>query len=182
MRNIRIPITIARFLLTLSLLFVTAHRLPAPISEETPTPAPKLEAVAKSKSKSDNTERAEKKSPPKVKQSPFAPFVGVWSGTVNGGFNSDVGLNVSAPSTTTLRVSNDGIIHSNQATIRANISPDGRALSWPYQYSDSNGSARGGASLRLIGANTATYQFNVIMTLTTYGNVTMKGSGTLTKQ
>src|SRR5438552_19005396 len=105
------------WLFTIIVTLLSAPRLPAPISEETPTPAPKPEAVAKSKSKSDNTERAEKKSPPKVKQSPFAPFVGVWSGTVNGGFNSDVGLNVSAPSTTTLRVSNDGIIHSNQATI-----------------------------------------------------------------
>jgi len=164
-----------RFLLVVTLFVIPTHRLPAPISEETPTPAPKPEAVAKS----DN---AGKKSPPKVKQSPFAPFAGVWTGIVNGGFNSDVGLNVSAPSTTTLRVSNDGIIQTSQATTRANVSPDGHALSWPYQYSDSNGSARGGASLRLIGANTATYQFNVIMTLTTYGNVTMKGSGTLTKQ
>ncbi len=185
MRNIRISITIARFLLTLSLLFVIAHRLPAPISEETPTPAPKLEAVAKSKSKSDNTERAEKKSPPKVKQSPFAPFTGVWAGPVTGSLTTDIGLNVPATTNaTTIRIGADGSFYNSQggpSVPRPLVSADGHTLTWNYQYSDSNGTGHGTASLRLIAPKTASYQVNIIF-FAGGGSGTMKSSGTLTKQ
>ena len=172
----------ARFICTFLLLVGTAHRLPAPISEETPTPTPKPEAVAKSKSKSDNTERGEKKSPPKVKQSPFAPFVGVWSGPVTSSFNTDIGLNVPATaSAVTLRISNDGIIYTGQDTIRTTPSSDGRALTWTGQSNVANGSGRWTGSLRLITPNTASYQQNMILTFSG-GNGTMRGSGTLRKQ
>ena len=169
-------------LVTVAVLVLTTHRLPAPISEETPTPAPKPEAVAKSKSKSDNTERAEKKSLPKVKQSPFAAFVGVWSGPVTGSFNTDIGLNIPATTTpTTFRISNDGTIYQGQNVLRTSASPDGRALTWTGQYNAANGSAQATGSLRLIAPNTASYQQDAILNFSG-GNGTMKWSGTLRKQ
>jgi hypothetical protein len=169
------------FWLVIVVMLVTGHRLPAPISEETPTPAPKPEAVAKSKAKSDN---AEKKSPPKVKQSPFAPFAGVWTGSVKGGFNSDIGLNVSATNATTIRIGADGSVYNDQSSqnvSRPLLSADGHTLTWNYQYSDSNGTGHGTASLRLIGPKTATYKAEIIVN-TPSGNGVLKSLGTLTKQ
>jgi hypothetical protein len=167
-----------RSLLVVTLLVVTAPRLPAPISEiATPTPT----VAPKPKSKQNNVERT------KPKQSPFAPFVGVWSGPTTGSLTTDIGLNVPATtSATTFRILSDGMIQSNQAnlnqgTTRASVSPDGHALTWTYQYSDSNGSGQGTASLRLIAPKTASYQVNIIF-FASGGKGTMKGSGTLTKQ
>jgi hypothetical protein len=167
-----------RFLVTLTLLLIAAEDLPAPISEiATPTPT----VAPKHKSKQENVERT------KPKQSPFAPFVGVWSGPTTGSLTTDIGLNVPATtSATTFRISNDGMIQGNQAnpnqgTTRASVSPDGRVLTWTYQYNDSNGSGQGTASLRLIAPKTASYQVNIIF-FAGGGKGTMKGSGTLTKQ
>jgi hypothetical protein len=167
-------ITLLRSLLILALLLIPTHRLPAPISEiATPTPT----VAPKPKSKQENAERT------KPKQSPFAPFVGVWTGTVTGGGNISNGLNVSdVASTVTLRISKDGMIYTGQSAIKASASPDGRALTWAGQYSVASGSGRWTGSLRLIAPNTASYQQNMILTLSEGGNGTLKGSGTLTKQ
>jgi len=63
-----------RPLLALTLLLMTAHRLPAPISEEsTPTPKPKQESTPRPKPK---TEAA-----PKPKAASKLSFTGTWSGT-----------------------------------------------------------------------------------------------------
>src|ERR1700674_3229285 len=95
MQPLRFTKPIASLLLSLSLLLATSERLPAPISEiATPTPT-----VA-----------------PKPKQSPLAPFVGVWTGPVTGSLTTDIGLNVPATtSATTFRILSDGMIQSNQA-------------------------------------------------------------------
>jgi hypothetical protein len=62
-----------RVLLAATLLLVTAHRLPAPISEEaTPTPKPKQESTPKPKPKPEST--------PKPKPTPNRSFAGTWTG------------------------------------------------------------------------------------------------------
>jgi cytoskeletal protein RodZ len=80
---------VARILLVVALLLVTAHRLPAPIQEvpESPTPAPhqstkpKLRSSPKPKSKSTASEPV----PHRVSQQPSAKpsrFAGTWAGTI----------------------------------------------------------------------------------------------------
>ena len=90
-----------KFCLLIAALLITAHRLPAPIVEQTesPTPAPAEQESAKSKPKrtksktasesSDNTEKPSThtsepsaKSPAGVTQSRFA---GIWKGTISVG-------------------------------------------------------------------------------------------------
>jgi hypothetical protein len=72
------------------LLFVTAHRLPAPISEET-TPPPKPAATAKPKPKTVA---------PKPKPTPIS-FAGTWSGVTSGACSND-GVNHSYAITVTI--------------------------------------------------------------------------------
>jgi hypothetical protein len=165
---------------TITLLILSAHRLPAPISEESPTPKPK--AIAKKKASDEDQAKSREES--RSKKSPMAKFVGVWTGNVTGSFTSDIGLNVGPTTTmTTLRVASDGTIQSNNGSYKAGLSPDGRTLTWPYLYADSNGTGRGGASLRLNDQKSAQYQFSVVIAVTGGGgNATMKGFGTLTKQ
>jgi hypothetical protein len=70
---------IIRVWLPIALLLVTAHRLPAPISEipeTTPTPKPKREVISKTKPKPEESL--------KPKASPSLSFAGTWTGsTVN---------------------------------------------------------------------------------------------------
>lgn len=72
-----------RFLLTLTLLLLIAHRLPAPISEEATTPKPqsKREATPKSKPKPEASApaTASARQQPSVARSRFA---GTWVGTI----------------------------------------------------------------------------------------------------
>lgn len=163
-----------------AITFLSITRLPAPIFEESPTPKPK--AVVKKKT--DDEGRAKTQS----KQSAFAQFAGVWTGTTSGRFLADVGLDTGPVSTTvTLRISNDGTIQATSGTgttqnYKGSVSSDGHALIWPTQYSDSNGSAKGQASLRLTGPKSGLYKVDIIMTLNGAGRAIMNGSGTLTKQ
>jgi hypothetical protein len=81
--------TFARLCLIGGLLFVTAHRLPAPISEENPTPAPVQSAKPKRTSKpkvtNDNVEK-NAASPKRVSIPAATPiqnrFDGSWMGTL----------------------------------------------------------------------------------------------------
>jgi hypothetical protein len=166
-------------LLVFGFIIIAADRSPAPIREESPTPKPKVVA----KKKADDEEGGKSQGHSKSKQSPFEKFTGVWTGNTIGSFTSDIGLNVGpTTSMTTLRVSNDGTVQFNQQSFRPSLSPDGRTLTWPYLYADSNGSGRGGASLRLIDQKTAQYQCSVVIAVAGGGgNATMKGSGILTK-
>ncbi len=68
---------IIRLLLSIALLLIAAHRVPAPISEETaatPKPQPKREATPKPKPKPEAT--------PKPKPTPNRAFVGNWTGSI----------------------------------------------------------------------------------------------------
>jgi hypothetical protein len=76
-------------LLTVALLLITAHQLPAPIQEvpESPTPAleqsatPKPKRTIKPKVANENSESSTKRKTPAP--NPRARFAGTWSGTVN---------------------------------------------------------------------------------------------------
>jgi len=96
------------FSLVAALLFVTAHRLPAPISEipESPTPAP--EQSAKPKPKRTVKPKASESSESSTKNKAFSstpaplrnPFDGTWRGIINIGWQGDVDF--------TIQVSGDG--------------------------------------------------------------------------
>ena len=92
---------IIRLLLSIALLLIAAHRLPAPISEEaSPTPAeqsakPKPKRTIKSTDSREGSEVSTKRqtSPkPQIQRTPNStPFVGTWSGTMNISFFGDIG-------------------------------------------------------------------------------------------
>jgi hypothetical protein len=68
------------FCLTAALLLIAAHRLPAPISEESPTPAQEQSA----KPKRTITKRQTPSPQPKNQATPQRnPFDGLWTGTLN---------------------------------------------------------------------------------------------------
>lgn len=177
---------LSRIILVSLLLIASAPPLPAPIFEEA-TPTPK----AKAKAKQDNGERTAKQpTHTKTKQSPFAPFAGVWTGTVTVAFRSDVGLNVSGTASRTVKIAGDGTVYYGQSDdgrytgqykSRASISADGRALNWTYQQNTQQGSLRGTYSLRLIGPNAASYQEDGTFH-SSEGNGAGRYIGTLTKQ
>ena len=86
--------TTLRFLLIVSLLVITAHRLPAPIQEvETPTPTPAEQARSKKSSAKPKAKAAESEAAPKTQArssstSAAAPqgaakFAGTWTGTID---------------------------------------------------------------------------------------------------
>jgi hypothetical protein len=166
-------------ILLLLFAFLAVHRSPAPILEESPTPKPK--AVAKKKT--DDEGKGKSQTQTKSKESPFAQFAGVWTGSTSGRLIFDNGLDTGAStSTTTLTISSDGTIQGAQYRLKGSVSSDGHALIWPIQYSDSNATVRGQASLRLTGPKTGLYKSDIIMTLNVGGRGVMDGSGTLTKQ
>jgi hypothetical protein len=169
-----------RVLCVLAFTLVAIDRLPAPIVEESPTPKPK--AVAKKKT--DNDDATKPKSEAKAKQSPLAPFVGIWSGPVTGTLTSDGSLPSTEPQTnvTTFRVLNDGTITDKGGQFRAVPSPDGRTLSWSGQATVSGATGRAAYSMQLVGPNSGIFQFNFVLTFSGGGHAVMKGSGTLTKQ
>jgi cytoskeletal protein RodZ len=95
-----------RFLLIVGVLVITAHRAPAPISEESPTPAseqsanPKPKRTIKPKNESESSESSakEKTSSPAPCPTPNRnPFDGTWSGFLN---NVDYTMVISGKGTT----------------------------------------------------------------------------------
>ena len=99
-------------LLAVMLLLITAHRLPAPISEipESPTPTPEQSAKPKPKRTmeqnvtSKNSESPSKGSRPSPPQTSHGPpqrsrFVGTWRGTINIGWQGDVNLTITISET-----------------------------------------------------------------------------------
>src|SRR5467141_2637267 len=90
-------------LLVAALLFVPAHRLPAPIQEvpESPTPAPKQSTKTKpkqtiklkdaGKSSESSTKRQTSAPQPKSQSSPTQPrFAGTWNGIINCGILGNI--------------------------------------------------------------------------------------------
>jgi hypothetical protein len=139
-----------RFLLVITLLIITVHRLPAPISEES-TPPPKPAATLKPRPKVVA---------PKPKPTPIS-FAGTWSGVTNGACSND-GINHSGPVTFT--VSGDERIVSWQAgtqsfqnpcyrngdTLRFDITNDAATSSNTLRMS------RGGKSVSYLARSTIT--------------------------
>src|SRR5260370_42716456 len=92
-----------RFRLTLTLLLISGHRLPAPIEEESvPPPAPEqsakpkpkrtIKSTASSEDSEPSTKRQRSSLKPQIKGTPNpTPFVGTWSGTMNISFFGDIG-------------------------------------------------------------------------------------------
>ena len=100
---------IARFCLVCGLLFITAHRLPAPISEENTTPPPEQSAKPKPKRASEpKTERKETSSRTATAPAPARSrkFAGTWTGIMQtfpaGNQTTQIEIN---PAETTMTVS-----------------------------------------------------------------------------
>jgi hypothetical protein len=80
---------LSRLLLIGSALLITAHRLPAPISEvETPTPAPKIKRTAKEHTEKTKTENRNASTPQPSPQT-HNIYAGTWSGTLNWGIEGN---------------------------------------------------------------------------------------------
>jgi cytoskeletal protein RodZ len=139
---------VARILLVVALLLVTAHRLPAPIQEvpENPTPAPQQSAkpkpkrTIKLKDTTDNSEgsrRRQTPSPtPRIQANPNStPFAGTWSGTMNISLFGDIGytfLIESAQTTVKMWGTNKPaeIPHTKADVCQASVGVDGISWTW----------------------------------------------------
>jgi hypothetical protein len=169
----------------LAFLVIMAHRLPAPIHEETPIPKPTI--PERSKPKPENRIAATKK---KESKPAITLFIGTWRGSVTCVYGTTVGLNGSGNATRTVRISSDGTVvcfgESGGQTGppsqgRVVLSANGHQASWNTQDSSQGGLSQGMFSLQLIGPNSASYQENVSFN-SPQGNGTLKASGNLTKQ
>jgi len=162
------------------ILFGAVTHLPAPIVEESPAPAPK-------------TKRAEQKSSSEpasgTKQSPLAPFVGVWRGTVRVTSSSDTAAsNNSSTNSGTFEVLRDGNVRWSTLAngqyryrAKASLSSDNHELRWSYQNFDEKGNVQWAFSLRLADPKTANYQGSGSLT-SPFVSATMTASGMLTKR
>ncbi|HWY49949.1 MAG TPA: hypothetical protein VNW72_00540 [Chthoniobacterales bacterium] len=140
-------------LLTVALLLITVHRLPAPISEESPTPAPKRTIKQNTSEDSQRPTKRQTPSPPQSKATPQRnPFDGTWVGTADLGFSGHCNftLKIDAAGTTvtessqkygtyscpatregnTLKWSGGSWFHAGSQTLTLN--PDGRTANVTY--------------------------------------------------
>jgi hypothetical protein len=157
------------FGLVIVVMLVTGHRLPAPISEETPAPQPA--ATAKPRPKVVIVKS-------KPKPTPIS-FAGTWTGVTSGA------------------CTNDGVNHSYNFTMT--ISADERTVSWQFggqsyqhpcyragdtiRWDDTNDAATSTTSLR-ISANGRTLTYLGKSTITTWPleGVVCTSTGVLTKR
>jgi hypothetical protein len=125
-----------RLCLICGVLLLTAHRLPAPISEENPTPAPvqsakpKPKRVSKPKAANENTEGAvtlQKRTPTPTATPNQNRFDGTWLGTLNNlpfAGNVDFTLVVTANGTSVTEKS------ANFGTNTFQVNCDGSTMKW----------------------------------------------------
>jgi hypothetical protein len=115
----------ARFCLVCSLLFLIAHRLPAPIAEESPTPLPQQFA----KPKRAITKPQTPSPPPKKQATPNRnPFDGTWVGDIN---QADMGVNQF-----TLSISGSGTVlewTSKWGMQTLKVACDGKTMRWNWK-------------------------------------------------
>jgi hypothetical protein len=183
---------VLRFLFVVALVIVTAHRLPAPISEvEGPTPAPKQSArpkpkrATKPKFTSENSE-----SPGKIASSsqsrPTPKFTGTWTGTVNWiwpgdsapEFPTTYSIQIS-PDEKTISVRGKGTLHIDGVkTSQVACRREGDSLAWNYEYKGFLTRFTGTCILRINSDGTASLGENREYSPT----VVYKGTGTLIKQ
>src|SRR2546429_2492328 len=136
---------IIRLLLSIALLLIAAHRLPAPISEEpSPTPAeqsakPKPKRTIKSTDSREGSEASTKRqtSPrPQIQRTPNStPFVGTWSGTMNISFFGDIGYTfLIDPAQATVKMWGTNkpseIPQTTADVCRASVGADGISWNW----------------------------------------------------
>lgn len=132
-----------RLLLSIALLLVTAHRLPAPIQEVLESPSPESEESAKPKPKrtakpkaSERSESSTKnKAPSPQPQIQATPFAGTWSGTMNINFFGDIGYTfLIEPAQTTVKMWGTNkpseISHTKADVCRASVGVDGISWTW----------------------------------------------------
>lgn len=124
-------------------LLISAHRLPAPISEvETPTPAteqsakPKQKRTIKPDATSNNLETPAKRQTLSPKpQIQATPFAGTWSGMMNISFFGDIGYTFLIDTTqTTVKMwgtnTPSEIPHTKADVCRASVGADGISWNW----------------------------------------------------
>ena len=104
-----------RVLLTMALLLVTTHRLPAPIQEipESPTPAPEQSAKPKKTRSKPKTVESELKTKPMPKPSAAVArpqFAGTWRGTLPFGTFGDLHLTLVINKEGTLITESGGVV------------------------------------------------------------------------
>ena len=114
--------------LTLALVLITAHRLPAPIQEVPESPAPTVAAAAKPKPKSKDSELKRKpgakSSPSPAAQGP-APFTGTWRGTLPFGTFGDLHLTLVVNKEGTLITETGGVVDGSHPG-----APIGNVVTW----------------------------------------------------
>src|SRR5258708_17876578 len=130
-------------LLTIAVLLVTPHRLPAPIQEvpESPTPAPERSEKPKPKrtvrpKATENPESSTRRQSPSTKpQMQATPFAGMWSGTMNISFFGNIGYTfLIEPAQTTVKMWGTNkpseIAHAKADICQASVGADGISWSW----------------------------------------------------
>jgi hypothetical protein len=156
-----------RLLLIVAVLSITAHRLPAPISEvstPTPTPKPKREPT---KSKSDAT--------PKAKITPALSFAGTWSASGSGVYSVD---NTAVPERWTVKISADektALLTGQGGNFIFPCYRKGDTLSWSFD--DRKSTSTTTIVMQMKSDRTASYVQNCIFVKGT----TYKSFGMLTK-
>src|SRR2546423_10601350 len=108
-----------------ALLFITTHRAPAPISEESPTPAPEQSAKPKRTITKRQTPSPSPKGQATLQRNPFD---GTWVGDVN---QADMGVNQF-----TLLISGSGTVlewTSKWGTQTLKVACDGKTMRWPWK-------------------------------------------------
>jgi hypothetical protein len=175
---------ILRALFAIVLLLITAHRLPAPISEvpeTTPTPKPK--------SNRQVTESAPKQqSATKAVTAPAVSFAGTWTGTANGrinqavfgqkGFSSNYNLQISADERTATWTSSAWIF----AKFHAPVQKNGRTLSWTCERHDIAGKTTVFCRLEMDANGTARYSESSGLVNGVFKGAGYEISGTLVRQ
>jgi hypothetical protein len=178
------PLTL---LLIVALLLITAHRLPAPISEiETPTPAP----AERSKPKRHVAEaETEPKQRPMSKPAatPTVSFAGTWTGRVSGEIHAPLTppnyactyhIQISADEKTANWTASRWLWAKFQAPVHKN----GRTLTWSCERHDLAGMTTINSSLQMNQNGTATFTESSGVVNGMFQGSSYKVNGTLVRQ
>jgi hypothetical protein len=166
------------------LLLITAHRLPAPIVEETvPTPKPKAKrpaAEAETKPKQSAATKSETKS--------NVSFVGNWTGSASGRINQALIGQTSFSSNYKLQISPDERTASWTssawmfAKFNAPIQKNGRTLTWTTERHDFAGTTTVNCRMEMDANGTARYSESSGLVNGMFKGAGYELSGTLVRQ
>ena len=175
---------IIRVLLPIALLLVTAHRLPAPISERpeaTPTPKPKAKRQAAESSPKLSTTS-------KSVATPKVSFAGTWTGTASGRINQALVGETSFSSNYNIQISPDERSASWTssawifAKFQAPVEKKGRALTWTCERHDLAGKTSIFCRLEMDTNGTARYSESSGLVNGVFKGAGYEISGTLMRQ